>query len=98
MLALYWDRVGISDVNTIIGGSWSIYSHVFATGSEESYNTIIKALMGRHSKFTNVAFVDGHAAATMTVQDWQDLENSKNNSDTMKIGVTDKIHATIPLD
>ncbi|MBQ4479454.1 MAG: DUF1559 domain-containing protein [Victivallales bacterium] len=90
LLMLYWDR----NCQAGIGGSWQLY-HFWKTSGGPA--TIIEATSARHSKFGNVAFSDGHAAATMTLKDWDDLEKTQTNSDTMKKGILDKVHATIPI-
>ena len=90
MLMLYWDR----NCQAGIDASWQLY-HFWKTKSGSV--TIIEATSARHSKFGNVAFADGHAAATMTLTDWDDLEKTRTNSNAKKKGIIDKVHATIPL-
>ncbi|MBR6472077.1 MAG: prepilin-type N-terminal cleavage/methylation domain-containing protein [Victivallales bacterium] len=92
MLMLYWDR----NCRAGIGGSWQLY-HYFTQDCDSI--PILQATSVRHSKFGNVAFADGHAAATMTYKDWTDLEATKTNNanNGAKLGITDKVHATIPM-
>ena len=92
MLMLYWDR----NCQAGIGGSWQLYNFWKTSGGPTA---IIEATSARHSKFGNVAFADGHAAATMTLKDWADLEATRTNNanNGAKLGITDKVHATIPL-
>ena len=92
MLMLYWDR----NCQAGIGGSWQIYNYWKTSGGPVA---IIEATSARHSKFGNVAFVDGHAAATMTLKDWDDLEKTRTSTanNGAKMGITDKVHATIPM-
>ena len=92
MLMLYWDRTCAAGVD----GSWGLYSFWKTNGGnpETIENTSV-----RHSKFGNVAFADGHAAATMTLMDWSDLEATRASiaNNGVKMGITDKVHATIPI-
>ncbi len=90
LLMLYWDR----NCNAGIGGSWQLYAY---WKTECNNIPVLEATSARHSKFGNVAFADGHAAATMTLKDWDDLEKTQTNSNASKRGITDKVHATIPL-
>ena len=95
MLMLYWDR----NCRAAIGGSWQIYNFWKNGTTNTTDISIIEATSARHSKFGNVAFADGHAAATMTLKDWDDLEATKTNNanNGAKLGITDKVHATIPM-
>ena len=88
MLINYYDRCCQAGK----GGSWGIYS---AFTREAGPIAILQATSTRHSKFGNVAFADGHAAATMTWKDWTDLENTYTKG--VKAGITDKVHYTIPM-
>ena len=88
MLINYYDRCCQAGK----GGSWGIYS---AFTREAGPIAILQATSTRHSKFGNVAFADGHAAATMTYKDWTDLENTYTKG--AKAGITDKVHYTIPM-
>ena len=92
MLMLYWDR----NCQAGIGGSWQLYHFWKTSGGPVA---IIEATSARHSKFGNVAFVDGHAAATMTLKDWDDLEKTRTSTanNGAKMGITDKVHYTIPM-
>ena len=95
MLMVYWDR----NCQAGIGGSWQLYAYWKQAGGPA---TIIEATSYRHSGFGNVAFADGHAAATMSKGpnggDWQTLENTQNEATANKRGITDKVHATIPIE
>ena len=88
MLINYYDRTCQAGK----GGSWGIYA-IWRTSNGSV--TILEATSVRHSKFGNVVFADGHAAATMTIKDFDDLEATKSSS--TKAGITDKVHATIPM-
>ena len=77
--------------------AWAIFAAAFALGISKKAGpiAILQATSTRHSKFGNVAFADGHAAATMTWKDWTDLENTYTKG--VKAGITDKVHYTIPM-
>ena len=92
MLMLYWDR----NCQAGIDGSWGLYCY---WETECGSIAILRETSARHANFGNVAFADGHAAATMTLKDWGDLEATKTNNanNGAKLGITDKVHATIPM-
>ena len=100
MLINYYDR----HVSAGKDGSWGYYLafETFYGGAatkDGKVKAILYATATRHSKFNNVVFADGHAAAAMTLKDWQDLEKTASNktSNPLKCGITDKVHATIPM-
>ena len=92
MLINYYDRTCQAGK----GGSWGIYC-IWKNGGGPA--TIIEATSYRHSGFGNVAFADGHAAAAMAKGpnggDYGALEATKGSGN--KAGITDKVHATIPI-